>query len=114
MLLVRVVVLVVVLVLVVVAVVGVLCRSAVITVYTCTRISIRRHLLLVRVVVLFSAQADNPSVGGLASLCSFSLLSGDGDLALAALQELLNSRNTDQTRKLKALFNSYFCTLQVH
>lgn len=64
-------------------------------------------------IIIDSSQSDSPSIYGLAGLCSLGLLSGDGVLAVAALNELIKCGDSKDAIKLKAVFSSCMSALEV-
>ena len=62
---------------------------------------------------VLSSQSESPSIYGLAGLCSLALLSGDSELAVASLNELIRCGESKEAIKLKAVFNSYMSALGV-
>ena len=50
---------------------------------------------------------------GLAGLCTLALLSGDSELAVASLNELIKCGESNEAIKQKAVFNSYMSALGV-
>ena len=62
---------------------------------------------------ILSSQSESPSIYGLAGLCSLALLSGDSELAVASLNELIKCGESKEAIKLKAVFNSYMSALGV-
>ncbi|XP_067947219.1 tetratricopeptide repeat protein 37-like [Watersipora subatra] len=58
------------------------------------------------------AQFNSPSIYGLAGLCSLALLSGDGELAFAALAELVKCSSSKEAFILKCTFCGYMAALK--